>query len=112
MAVSGTDSAQVSTLDRPALHERLGISWSLFLSLARHLPLLGLMVAYAVRFGYITVNMLRTYHQNAYDMAIPDQGIWLLSHFQSPFVTVMGKNLFGDHTSFIFFLLVPLACIY
>jgi uncharacterized membrane protein len=70
------------------------------------------MVAYAVRFGYITVNMLRTYHQNAYDMAIPDQGIWLLSRFQSPFVTVMGKNLFGDHTSFIFLLLVPLDWIY
>ena len=112
MAVSGTDSAQVSTLDRPALHERLGISWSRFLSLARHLPLLGLMVAYAVRFGYITVNMLRTYQQPAYDMAIPDQGIWLLSRFQSPFVTVMGKNLFGDHTSFIFLFLVPLDWIY
>jgi len=70
------------------------------------------MLAYALRFGDITVNMLRSYNQNAYDMAIPDQGIWLLSRFQSPFVTVMGKNLFGDHTSFIFFFLVPLDWIY
>ena len=109
---SKVESTRVSNVDRPALRERLRSSWSRCLSLSQHLPFLLLLLAYAVRFSDVTVNMLRSYDQNAYDMAIPDQGIWLLSRFQSPFVTVMGKNLFGDHTSFIFLFLVPLDWIY
>jgi len=42
-----------------------------------------------------------------YDVGIFDQGVWLLSQFETPFVTVMGRNLFGDHTSFILIFLVP-----
>jgi uncharacterized membrane protein len=45
--------------------------------------------------------------QPGFDMGIFDQGTWLLSRFKSPFVTVMGLDLFGDHTSFILFFLVP-----
>ncbi len=45
-------------------------------------------------------------------MGIFDQGIWLLSRFKAPFVTVMGRNLFGDHTSFILLLVVPLYWVY
>jgi uncharacterized membrane protein len=37
-----------------------------------------------------------------------DQGVWLLSQGKAPFVTLMGRNLFGDHTSFILLPLVPL----
>lgn len=43
-----------------------------------------------------------------FDLGIYDQGLWLLSRFTTPFVTVMGRNLFGDHTSFILLPLVPL----
>ncbi len=43
----------------------------------------------------------------AFDFGIYDQGLWLLSHFQRPFITIMGRHLFGDHTSFILFFLVP-----
>ena len=43
-----------------------------------------------------------------YDLAIFDQGMWLITHFHVPFVTVMGRNLFGDHTSFV---LVPLRAV-
>lgn len=78
----------------------------------QHVPVLAMMIAYAYHFGQITVDTLRSYQQDAYDMAIPDQGIWLLSRFHAPFVTVMGKDLFGDHTSFIFVLLVPLFWVY
>jgi uncharacterized membrane protein len=105
-------SARAFTLVPPARRDRLHPRWSRCVSLIRHLPLVVLMLAYALRFGDITVNMLRAYDQDAYDMAIPDQGIWLLSRFHSPFVTVMGKNLFGDHTSFLFLFLVPLDWIY
>jgi uncharacterized membrane protein len=43
-----------------------------------------------------------------YDSALYDQGMWLLSQFDAPFVTLMGRNLFGDHTSFVLLFLVPL----
>jgi uncharacterized membrane protein len=43
----------------------------------------------------------------AFDFGLYDQGIWLLSRFKRPFVTLMGRNLFGDHTSFILLPLVP-----
>ena len=45
---------------------------------------------------------------SAYDFGLYDQGLWLLAHGRAPFVTLMGRNLFGDHTSFILLPLVPL----
>ena len=45
---------------------------------------------------------------SAYDFGLYDQGVWLLSQGKAPFVTLMGRNLFGDHTSFILLPLVPL----
>ena len=47
--------------------------------------------------------------QQAFDLGIFDQGVWLLSRFKKPFVTINGRNLFGDHTSFI---LLPWAVVY
>ncbi|MBM3717772.1 MAG: DUF2079 domain-containing protein [Actinobacteria bacterium] len=44
----------------------------------------------------------------SYDVGLYDQGLWLLSRFEEPFVTLMGRNLFGDHTSLILLPLVPL----
>jgi uncharacterized membrane protein len=73
---------------------------------------IALMVAYTAYFSHITVAMHHGYGTPAYDMGIFDQGIWLLSRFKAPFVTVMGRNLFGDHTSFILLLLVPLYWVY
>jgi uncharacterized membrane protein len=43
----------------------------------------------------------------AFDLGHYDQGVSLLSRFERPFVTLMGRHLFGDHTSFILFPLVP-----
>lgn len=45
---------------------------------------------------------------SAYDVGLYDQGTWLLSRFKAPFVTLMGRNLLGDHASIVMFLLVPL----
>ena len=77
-----------------------------------HVPLVALVVAYAEHFSAITVAMLHAYEQPAFDLAIPDQGIWLLSRFHDPFLTVAGRNLFGDHPSFIYLLLVPLYWVF
>jgi uncharacterized membrane protein len=45
----------------------------------------------------------------AFDLGIFDQGVWLLSQLKTPFVTVNGRHLFGDHASFI---LLPFALVY
>jgi len=45
---------------------------------------------------------------SAYDFGLYEQGVWLLSRFESPFVTLMGRNLLGDHSSFVLFLVAPL----
>jgi uncharacterized membrane protein len=60
---------------------------------------------------YFSVRSLNIHHAlgtATYDSALYDQGMWLLSRFEAPFVTLMGRNLFGDHTSFVLLLLVPL----
>jgi uncharacterized membrane protein len=55
----------------------------------------------------ISGELHRGLNTSAYDFGLYDQGIWLLSRFENPFVTLMGRNLFGDHTSFILIFLVP-----
>ncbi len=42
-----------------------------------------------------------------FDLGIYDQGTWLLSRFQDPFVTVRGLELFGHHLNLILLLFVP-----
>ncbi len=54
-----------------------------------------------------TVEIHRGLGTSAYDFGLYEQGVWLLSRFESPFVTLMGRNLFGDHSSFILLFLVP-----
>ncbi|HVL50305.1 MAG TPA: DUF2079 domain-containing protein [Actinomycetota bacterium] len=42
-----------------------------------------------------------------FDLGIFDQGIWLLSRFEEPFVTVRGLNFFGNHLNLTAIFLVP-----
>ena len=62
---------------------------------------------YATYFSVRTVGVHRGLGTSAYDFALYDQGLWLISRGDTPFVTLMGRNLFGDHSSFILLLLVP-----
>jgi uncharacterized membrane protein len=78
--------------------------WTLVVSLA--------ITAYAIYFSYTTVQIHRGLGTSAYDFGLYDQGIWLLSQGKTPFVTLMGRNLFGDHTSFILLPLVPLMWVF
>lgn len=71
-------------------------------------PLVGLMTAWTWHFTRISLDVHNGFGTSAYDLGIYVQGVWLLSVFQQPFVTLMGRHLFGDHTSFILLLLVPL----
>jgi uncharacterized membrane protein len=68
----------------------------------------GIVVAYVVYFTRRTVDIHHALGTASYDSALFDQGLWLLSRFEEPFVTLMGRNLFGDHTSFILLVLVPI----
>lgn len=58
---------------------------------------------------FILLGALRHRHFSTYgfDLGIYDQGIWLLSRFKDPFVTVRGLDLFGHHMNVSLLLLVP-----
>lgn len=74
----------------------------------KHLPVALLVGAYVVWFSYSSLKLYYGYGDPPFDLAIFDQGLWLLTHFHAPFVTVMGRNLFGDHTSFILLFIAPI----
>lgn len=59
-------------------------------------------------YGIAMVWQYTNFGVHAFDFGIFDQGLWLLSRFEEPFVTVRGLHLFADHSSFIMLLLVPL----
>jgi uncharacterized membrane protein len=73
-----------------------------------HLGLLVAMVLYVIWFTSLTLDIHHGLGTSSFDLGLYDQGVWLLSRFEAPFVTLMGRNLFGDHTSFILLFLVPL----
>lgn len=51
---------------------------------------------YILIFSLYSILLQETFFTQAFDAGIDDQGIWLLSRFLPPFVTVRGLNLFGD----------------
>ena len=73
-----------------------------------HATAATLTVAYTVWLAVRTARDHFGLGTSAYDFGLYDQGIWLLANGKAPFVTLMGRNLFGDHTSFILLPLVPL----
>lgn len=61
---------------------------------------------------YKQYKLLHTFGFPDFDISIFNQGIWLLSRFQRPFVTVRGLHFFGDHTTFINIIFVPIYWVY
>lgn len=77
----------------------------------RTAPQVLIVLAVVLYTSYFTHRSLDIHHglgTASYDSALYDQGMWLLSRGEAPFVTLMGRNMFGDHTSFILLFLVPL----
>ena len=70
--------------------------------------LLAALAVYIWYFTRLSVRIHQGLGTSAFDLGLYDQGMWLMSRFKAPFVTLMGRNLFGDHTSFILLPLVPL----
>lgn len=57
-----------------------------------------------IRLGFLRHDRFGTF---GFDLGIYDQGIWLLSRFRDPFVTVRGLDLFGHHMNVSLLLFVP-----
>jgi uncharacterized membrane protein len=88
-------------------------------AMGRRLPvtdsgvLLGGMIALFVgTFVWLTWLTHARFGTFGFDLGIFDQGVWLLSRFQDPFVTIRGLPLFGDHASYILVLVAPLYWIW
>jgi uncharacterized membrane protein len=69
--------------------------------------LIAMIAGYTTYFTKISLDVHHGLGTSAYDYGLYDQGLWLMSRFKAPFVTLMGRNLMGDHSSFILVLLVP-----
>ncbi len=70
-----------------------------------------LLVAATTLYIVLTVQWTMRNHDGfgtlGYDLGNFDQGVWLLSRLKQPFITITGRHLFGDHTSFILVALAP-----
>lgn len=64
-------------------------------------------LAHALWMSWLQVDMHLGLGTFAYDVGLYDQGVWLLSRGEAPFVTLMGRNMLGDHASLILFFVVP-----
>jgi uncharacterized membrane protein len=62
----------------------------------------------AITFSLLILRKHALFGTQAFDLGIFDQGVWLLSRFKTPFVTLRGLNLFADHSSWILVLIAPL----
>ncbi|MGH8945420.1 MAG: DUF2079 domain-containing protein [Acidimicrobiia bacterium] len=68
----------------------------------------AVIAAYIVHFSLRTVANHFGLGTSAFDLGLYDQGVWLLSRLKTPFVTLMGRDLFGDHASLILIFATPL----
>jgi uncharacterized membrane protein len=76
-------------------------------SVAARWILIAATACYVILFTRLTLRNHYGFRTFGFDLGIFDQGMWLLSRFREPFVTVRGLSIFGDHTSFIMLPLVP-----
>ncbi len=65
-------------------------------------------IAHATWMSWIAIDLHNGLGTFSYDVGLYDQGVWLMSRGHAPFVTLMGRNLLGDHASLILVLLIPL----
>ena len=62
---------------------------------------------FSILFGSLAVENHRNYGTWAYDGAIYDQAIWLVSRGEQTFMTVRGMDVWGHHLNLVFFLFAP-----
>jgi uncharacterized membrane protein len=72
----------------------------------------GLILLFVGTFVWLALLIHARFGTFGFDLGIFDQGVWLLSRFQDPMVTIRGLPLFGDHASYILLLVAPLYWIW
>ncbi|HET7293132.1 MAG TPA: DUF2079 domain-containing protein [Vicinamibacteria bacterium] len=70
---------------------------------------LAFLLAVAAWYTWVNLGRLAHYEPIEWDLAIFGQGVWLLSRGETPFVTVRGLNLLGEHATFVH---LPIAAAY
>lgn len=65
------------------------------------------MAIFTVVFGSLAVQNYRNFGTWAYDSAIYDQAIWLVSQGDQTFMTVRGMDVWGHHVNLVFYLFAP-----
>ncbi len=80
-------------------------------------PALPLLVLWAMVLAYTVLMLQQVFYRYGmmeynlgwlgWDLAIFDQATWLISRGQTPFVTVRGLHILGDHFSVFLYLLAP-----
>lgn len=92
---------QVDARKRPLTERLYGTSsWTI--------AVIGICCLYVIVTSRLQWDIHRGLGTSSFDVGLYDQGVWLLSRFDAPFVTLMGRNMFGDHASLILLLLAPL----
>jgi uncharacterized membrane protein len=72
----------------------------------------GMITLFVGSFVWLTWLIHARFGTFGFDLGIFDQGVWLLSRFRDPLVTIRGLPLFGDHASYILVLVAPLYWIW
>ena len=70
--------------------------------------LVFMILFYIYALSAISINRFNNFGFPDYDIAIADQGLWLLSHGKDLFVTVNGLHMLGDHALYIHILISPI----
>ena len=87
---------------------RRSLSSRIFATSPWTMAVIALCALYTIVTSRLQWDIHRGLGTSSFDVGLYDQGVWLLSRFDAPFVTLMGRNMFGDHASLILFLLAPL----
>jgi hypothetical protein len=69
---------------------------------------LGLLALLTLLYTGVNLYRLDHYYPLDYDLSIFGQGLWRLGRGETPFVTVRGMNLFGEHATYVHLFLAPL----
>jgi uncharacterized membrane protein len=70
------------------------------------------LAAYVLTMTRMSLDAHHGLRTGAYDLGLYEQGIWLLSRFETPFVTLRGVHLFGDHATLILLFVAPLFWVF
>jgi uncharacterized membrane protein len=64
-------------------------------------------VVYCVTFCHLTFSLYDRFGMMAFDFGIFHQAVWLMANGETPFVTLRGTHILGDHFSVILYLIAP-----